>query len=259
MTAFAHSLEGIQSRKQVFRVIEQILSPQCWAALAADWPLFARAFLTTVVVAALGLLLALALGAVFGVMSTSRHVVPGAVARIYVEIFQNTPLVLQAYVFFLALPYVGIMLGQSTVGVLAVGIYHGAYIAEVVRAGIQSIPAGQGEAAASQGFTYIQTMRYVILPQTIKIILPPLVNQMVNLIKNTSVIAIIGGADLMNRTNDWATSGANIYGPPFLVCGLLYFALCFPLATWGRRYEERLKSRDSQAGQELEQIEEVLS
>ena len=86
-------------------------------------------------------------------------------------------------------------------------------------------------------------MRWVILPQTVKIILPPLVNQMVNLIKNTSVIALIGGTDLMNRTNDWATSGASIYGPPFLVCGVLYFLLCFPLSTWGRRYEEKTEEK----------------
>ena len=199
------------------------------------------------------------LGVVFGVMSTSHFTVPRSIARAYVEAIQNTPLVLQAYVFYLALPYIGVMMGQISVGIFAVGIYHGAYIAEVVRAGIQSIPRGQAEAAASQGFTYVQTMRWVILPQTVKIILPPLINQMVNLIKNTSVIALIGGTDLMNRTNDWATSGASIYGPPFLVCGVLYFLLCFPLSTWGRRYEERLKRQDSRAGQELKKIEEELS
>ena len=199
------------------------------------------------------LALALALGVVFGVMSTSHYRLPRSVARAYVEAIQNTPLVLQAYVFYLALPYVGVMMGQVSVGIFAVGIYHGAYIAEVVRAGIQSIPRGQAEAAASQGFTYVQTMRWVILPQTVKIILPPLV------IKNTSVIALIGGTDLMNRTNDWATSGASIYGPPFLVCGVLYFLLCFPLSTWGRRYEERLKKKDRHAEQELKKLEEELS
>ena len=218
---------------------------------------FARVYTPAVCIAALAL--ALALGVVFGVMSTSHFAVPRSIARAYVEAIQNTPLVLQAYVFYLALPYVGVMMGQVSVGIFAVGIYHGAYIAEVVRAGIQSIPRGQAEAAASQGFTYVQTMRWVILPQTVKIILPPLVNQMVNLIKNTSVIALIGGTDLMNRTNDWATSGASIYGPPFLVCGVLYFLLCFPLSTWGRRYEERLKRKDSRAGQELQKIEEELS
>lgn len=228
-------------------VIEQILSYESWMAFFKDWTLFAQAFGVTVMVSVLALLLALALGVVFGVMSTSHHTLPRFIARGYVETLQNTPLVLQAYVFYLALPYIGVMIGQVSVGIYAVGIYHGAYIAEVVRAGIQSIPKGQAEAAASQGFTYVQTMRWIILPQTIKIILPPLVNQMVNLIKNTSVIALIGGTDLMNRTNDWATTGECIYGPPFLVCGILYFILCFPLATWGRNYEERLKKRDIQS------------
>ena len=143
------------------------------------------------------LALALALGVVFGVMSTSHFLLPRNVARAYVEAIQNTPLVLQAYVFYLALPYIGVMMGQVSVGIFAVGIYHGAYIAEVVRAGIQSIPHGPVGSRSLQGFTYVQTMRWVILPQTVKIILPPLVNQMVNLIKNTSVIALIGGTDLM--------------------------------------------------------------
>ena len=224
-------------------MIEQILSPSCWLVFLADWQLFLQAFGVTVMVSIAALALALALGVVFGVMSTSHFLLPRNVARAYVEAIQNTPLVLQAYVFYLALPYIGVMMGQVSVGIFAVGIYHGAYIAEVVRAGIQSIPHGQSEAAASQGFTYVQTMRWVILPQTVKIILPPLVNQMVNLIKNTSVIALIGGTDLMNRTNDWATSGASIYGPPFLVCGVLYFLLCFPLSTWGRRYEEKTEEK----------------
>ena len=225
-------------------MIEQILSLQSWMTFLADWKLFAQAFGVTLMVSVLALLLALILGVFFGVMSTSSNPVLRGIARGYVETLQNTPLVLQAYVFYLALPYIGLMIGQISVGIYAVGIYHGAYIAEVVRAGIQSIPHGQSEAAASQGFTYVQTMRWIILPQTVKIILPPLINQMVNLIKNTSVIALIGGTDLMNRTNDWATTGECIYGPPFLVCGILYFILCFPLATWGRNYEEKLKRRD---------------
>ena len=108
----------------------------------ADWPLFLQAFGVTVMVSIAALALALALGVVFGVMSTSHFAVPRSIARAYVEAIQNTPLVLQAYVFYLALPYVGVMMGQVSVGIFAVGIYHGAYIAEVVRGGIQSIPRG---------------------------------------------------------------------------------------------------------------------
>ena len=240
-------------------MIEQIFTPWRWQNLFTEWPLLLRAFLTTLEAAVLALLLALILGVIFGLMSSSHHRLPRAVARVYVEFFQNTPLMIQLFFVFFALPYAGINLPSFACGVLCVGVYTGAYISEVVRAGIGSIPRGQFEAAYSQGFTYLQTMTLIILPQTVKIILPPLVNQCVNLIKNTSVIALIGGTDLMNRTNDWATSGASIYGPPFLVCGVLYFLLCFPLSTWGRRYEERLKKKDSRAGQELKKIEEELS
>lgn len=225
-------------------VLQQIFTPWRWTALFANWQPLAKAFLITLEVSVLALILALVLGMIFGVMSTTHSRILRAVSRVYVEVFQNTPLVLQAFVFYFALPFMGIRLGYVALGMISVGLYHGAYISEVVRTGIQSIPIGQSEAAHSQGFTYLQTMQYIILPQTVKIILPPLVNQMVNLIKNTSVLAMIAGGDMMNVFNDFATNGTGSYGPYYLVCGILYFILCFPLATWARRYEEKLKSNE---------------
>ena len=191
----------------------------------------------------LALALALVLGVIFGVFSTTHSRVLKAVSRAYVEFFQNTPLLIQIFFYYNGLAMVGLRLDKFTIGVLGVGIYHGAYVAEVVRAGIQSIPNGQLEAAASQGFTYLQTMWHIILPQTIKIILPPLTNQAVNLIKNTSVLAIIAGGDLMYAADSWASYTLN-YGPAYVAAGALYFLMCFPLATWARRYEERLKHHD---------------
>jgi putative glutamine transport system permease protein len=117
-------------------------------------------------------------------------------------------------------------------------------VAEVFRAGITSIPKGQMEAARSQGFSYVQAMQYIILPQTIIIVLPPLGNQAVNLIKNTSVLALIAGGDLMYRADSWASNGTLSYGPAYLITGVLYFILCFPLVNWARRHEMRIKSRD---------------
>ena len=227
-------------------MIEQILTPWRWQNLFQEWPALLRAFLTTLEASVLALILALVLGVIFGRMSTSHHRLPRAVARVYVEFFQNTPLMIQLFFVFFALPYTGVSLPSFTCGVLCVGVYTGAYISEVVRAGIQSIPQGQFEAAYSQGFTYLQTMLLIILPQTVKIILPPLVNQCVNLIKNTSVLAMIAGGDLMYVANNWATNGSASYGPAYLISGVLYFCLCFPLSTWARRYEERLKRQDSQ-------------
>ena len=214
-----------------------------WERLLDEWQQFGAGFLRTLEVAVLALILALILGVIFGIFSASNNRLLRAIARIYVEIFQNTPLMIQIFFYYYGLAMVGLVLDVFTIGVVGVGIYHGAYVSEVVRAGIQSIPKGQTEAAQSQGFTYLQTMVFIILPQTIKIILPPLTNQAVNLIKNTSVLAFIAGLDLMYMADSWASYTLN-YAPAYIVAGVLYFILCFPLATWARRYEERLKRHD---------------
>lgn len=210
-----------------------------WEALFSDWTVFAEGFKTTIMVAVLSLTLALILGIVFGVLGTSQWTLARLVSRIYVEFIQNTPLVIQVYFLYHGMPHMGIMLPVFTVGVLGVGVYHGAYIAEVVRAGIDSIHKGQMEAALSQGFSFWGAMRHVILPQASRVVLPPLTNQAVNLIKNTSVLAMVAGGDLMYRADSW--SSENIYyGPAYVAVGLLYLLLCLPLATLTRRLEGKM-------------------
>ena len=215
-----------------------------WESLLENSSDIGDGFIRTLQVAVLALLLALVIGVVVGTMSTAKGRLPRAVARIYVEMFQNIPLVIQIFFMYNGLAMAGLVLSEFTIGVVGVGMYHGAYIAEVVRAGILAVPKGQEEAAYSEGFNYIQTMRYVILPQMVKIILPPLTNQAVNLIKNTSVLAIIAGADLMYVADSYASYSLN-YGPAYAVAGLLYFLLCFPLATFARKYEQKLKDNDT--------------
>lgn len=207
-----------------------------WEAAFKDLNVFFEGFLTTLEVSILGLTLALILGIIFGILSTSKLKVFKIISRIYVEAIQNTPLVIQVFFLFNGLPYIKIVLPVFLIGVLGVGVYHGAYIAEVVRTGITSIPKGQFEAAKSQGFSHTQTMRYIILPQTIKIIIPPLANQLVNLIKNTSILAMIAGGDLMYRADSWSSSNM-YYGPAYVITGILYFALCYPLAVLSRKLE----------------------
>lgn len=138
-------------------------------------------------------------------MATSGKKILQVISRVYVEIMQNTPILLQLCFFYYALAFSGHSIGILPTGIVALGVYTGAYMAEVVRAGIESIPKGQFEAAQSQGFTYVERMYYIILPQSIKIILPPMVNQIVNLIKNTSCLYIIGGADLISLTYSFVT------------------------------------------------------
>lgn len=211
-----------------------------WLAVLRDWPVFAEGFIMTIVISVLALALALLLGVLFGVLGTSQWKFFRCINRIYVEGIQNTPLVIQVFFLYHGLPHLGIMLPVFSVGMLGVGVYHGAYIAEVVRAGIQAIPRGQHEAAYSQGFSYWEAMRYIVLPQAKRMSYPPLTNQAVSLIKNTSVMAMVAGGDLMYHADSWASSNL-YYGPAYVITGLLYIAICFPLATYARRLERKLE------------------
>ena len=218
-----------------------IFAPYKWEALFERWPDILMAFGTTVGISVLALVIALALGIVFGVLSVSRIPVLRGITRVYVEVVQNVPLLLQVFVFYAIFPLLGLSLAAFWIGVLAIGIYHGGYISEVVRSGIGSIHRGQFEAAKSQGFTYWQSMFVIILPQAIRIIMPPLAVQAANLVKNTSVLALIAGGELMYFSNSFA-GATSYYGPVYVVAALLYFAICFPLSRLALYLEHRTRS-----------------
>lgn len=220
-----------------------IFSAELWAPFFQDWPLFAQGFLFTLAIACGALLLALALGIVFAILATSKSKGLRLLSRVYVEFYQNTPILVQFVMVYYGLPLLSqfiIMPSIYLTAVLCVGLYHGAYMAEVFRTGILAVPTGQMEAALSQGFGYLEAMRLIIIPQTVRTILPPMANQVVNLIKNTSTVAIIGGVDIMFMTKHWSATHAN-YIPPFITAALLYFSLCFPLASLARRWESKSK------------------
>ena len=230
--------------------METIFDARSWSLVWQHRGTFVNGFLNTLESAAVGLLIALAIGIVLGLAGISEKKPLKILSRVYVEFFQNTPLILQVCFLYYALVYAGIKIPVVSVGFIALGIYTGAYMAEVIRAGILSIPAGQFDAAISQGFSWVDMMRIIILPQTIKIILPPMVNQMVNLIKNTSCLYIIGGADLIAPTYNFVTgeTTGGAYGPAYLVGAALFFCICFPLSMLAGKWEESLKKREQQTG-----------
>jgi len=234
-----------------------MFSPDKWASLFENgmeqlW----AGFRITFIAACGGLVLALALGIIFGVLSASHWKIARGITRAYVEFFQNTPLLLQVVFLGFGLPIVWPAAGRflsnaaSTLlpwsntgflmiaGILGVGIYHGAYISEAVRAGIQSISKGQLEASLSQGMSYIQAMRHIVIPQALRVVLPPLTNQAVNLVKNTSVLMVIGVYDLM-LSGKAVQARLNNPGPAFLTVMIMYFAMCYPLAFLAKRLEDR--------------------
>jgi len=223
-----------------------IFSLRAWEKVWIYRSTFALGLWNTVRTSILGILLALVLGLIFGLMATSGNKILKAIARVYVEFIQNTPVLLQCCFLYYVLAFSGHSMGIITTGVVTLGVYTGAYMAEVFRAGIEAIPKGQAEAAASQGFNYFEKMYFIILPQTIKIILPPAVNQIVNLIKNTSCLYIIGGADLISLTYSFVT-GANTggaYAPAYILSGLLFFVICFPLSKFAGTWESYLKTKE---------------
>ena len=222
----------------------EIFAPYKWEALFARWPDILAAFGMTAAISALALVIALVLGFVFGVFAVSRFRILRALTRVYVETVQNIPLLLQVFVLYAVFPLLGLTIASFWIGVIAIGAYHGGYMSEVVRSGIGSVHRGQFEAAKSQGFSPVQTMTLIILPQAMRTMVPALLSQFVTTIKDTSYLwgamalqELMGrGMILMNSYNSTVQIFA-IFG----LMALIYFVVCFTLSQIVRAYQRRLK------------------
>ncbi len=231
-------------------MLDGLLDPMRWSMTFAEMDSLWKGFSLTLQVVFAGLALSIALGTVLGVFSTTRNPILRAISRIYVEFYQNTPLPVQVFFMYMAGPKLlqaitgaanPVRTSAFALGALGVGLYHAAYISEVIRTGIEAVPKGQGEAALSQGFTRVQSYIYIILPQTFKIILPPMCNQALNLVKNTSVLAMIAGGDLMYNADNFVSTYGYLQG--YIMACVLYFIICFPLALLVQWLEKRSKER----------------
>lgn len=165
------------------------------------------------------------------------------ISTAYVEFIRGTPLLVQIFLVYFALPQFGIKLPPIPAGILAIGVNSGAYTAEIFRAGIQSIDRGQSEAAKSQGMTYWQTMRYVILPQAFRRIIPPLGNEFVTLIKDSSLVAVISVHELTYRAGLVAARTYQ-YFSMYIATAIVYFVLTFALSKLLGLLERRLRAGD---------------
>ncbi len=229
-------------------MLESLLDPRRWQITFDSIDAFWDGFFVTLQVVVWGLILALALGTILGVFSTTRSRVLRAISRVYVEFYQNTPLPVQVIFMYLMGPQLlQLAMGSAApvpipsvvLGFVGVGLYHAAYVAEVIRTGIEAVPRGQMEAALSQGFTRVQAYIYIILPQTFKVILPPLCNQALNLVKNSSVLALVAGGDLMYRSNSFVGTYGYLQG--YILACVMYFIICFPLSMLVQYLEKRSK------------------
>ncbi|MEG6587084.1 amino acid ABC transporter permease [Paenibacillus barengoltzii] len=160
----------------------------------------------------------------------------------YVEFIRNIPLLLVVYIFYYGPAALGLPLDGFTAGTIGLAVYTSSFIAEAIRAGIQAIPQGQMEAARSSGLSYVQTMLHIILPQAIKLVIPPLGNQFINLIKNSSVLTIVAGLDLMYFA-DIVNADTYRTFDTYIFVALFYLVLTLPLSYGVRVWERRLEKK----------------
>jgi His/Glu/Gln/Arg/opine family amino acid ABC transporter permease subunit len=201
-------------------------------------PLLLRGALLTLYLTGLTLLFGVPAGLLIALIRLSRFPLLVLLATIYVEVIRGTPLLMQIFVIYFVLPAVGVSLPPFAAGVLALSINAAAYISEIFRAGIQSIDRGQTEAAHALGMDYVGTMAWVILPQTVQRVLPPLTNETVALLKDSSLVSIMALDELMRVGRGLASST----GSPVTILtavALLYLAMTLPLTYVVRLLERR--------------------
>jgi polar amino acid transport system permease protein len=192
----------------------------------------------TLKISALALVFALALGLVAGLGRVASNPAARNLASTYVEIIRGTPLLVQIFIMYF---FIGTVLELSpfTAGVAALAVFTGAYVAEIVRAGIEAVPRGQMEAARSLGMGYATAMRHVILPQALRKTLPPLAGQFINLIKDSALVSVIAITDLTKAGREIVSSTFTPFEVWFTVA-LMYLVLTGALSWLVQRLEKRL-------------------
>jgi len=206
-------------------------------------PFLLKGALLTVFFSATSEVIGIIIGLATSMIRVTRIKVLNQLAVVYVDLFRGTPLLMQIIFIYYALPYLGINLPAIVAGIVALSVNSGAYVSEIFRAGIESIDKGQTEAARSLGLSYMQAMRYVIIPQTIKRVLPPLTNEFVALIKDSSLLSVIAIAELMRTAKEMMSWKMN---PSSLTAAaIIYLIITLPLTRYVSYMEKKLKKSEA--------------
>jgi His/Glu/Gln/Arg/opine family amino acid ABC transporter permease subunit len=181
------------------------------------------------------------IGSILALFKVSSSRTLKFIANLYTSIFRGTPLLVQLFFVYFALPSIlGIEISAFAAGIIAFSFNSAAYVSESIKAGIESVDKGQFEAAKSLGMPYKMMMRYVILPQAIRNILPSLVNEAINMVKESAIISLIGEADIMRRANILAAEQYS-FSEPLLVAALCYYIVVMAMTLLAKILEKRLK------------------
>ncbi len=207
-------------------------------------PLYGQCFLATLWMSGLALLGAILLGIVACAMRMGESRSLAVLAGVYIESIRSTPLLVQLYFFYFGLPTVGIMLPEWLTGVIALILNSGAYYAEIIRSGIQSIHTGQIEAGISSGMNYFQRMRHIILPQALGMTIRPMLGQAIVLVKDSSLLSLISIMEL-TRAGQLLTSERFMPAEGFLTTAVFYLILYYMLKWFSNWSEKRLVFKEA--------------
>jgi glutamine transport system permease protein len=210
------------------------------AVMLETFPLLISGAKLTILITFIGLLIGFILGAIFGMFKLSPRKLLRNLAGIYIEIVRGTPLIVQVMFLYFGLPMMsGMRISPLVAGIIAIAINSGAYIAEIVRGAVQSIDRGQMEAGRSIGLSKGQTMLYIIWPQALKRMIPPLGNQFIISLKDTSLLVVIGVAELTRVGQEIIAVNFRAF-EVWLTVGLTYLVMTMTISWVLKRIEARL-------------------
>jgi len=211
---------------------------------ASYWPLLLQASILTLEVSILGMLLAIGVGFTLAIMRVFGPWPLRWIATLYIEIIRGTPLLIQLLIIFYGLPNVGIKLSPFVAGILGLGLNYAAYEAENYRAGLLAIPRGQMEAARALGMTHNQGLFHVVIPQSFRLVLPPVTNDFISLLKDSSLVSMVTLLDLTGAYNRIATQTFDYFGTGILIAAI-YLLIGLPFVRLARWTESRLAVVDA--------------
>lgn len=211
-----------------------------------NWQWYVGGAAKTIELTLAAVAIGISFGFIVGMGRIAKHAIFRWPANIYVEIVRGTPMLLQLMILYFGFPQVLSMVLQVQVkpdpfivGMLGLGLNSAAYVAEIVRAGIQSIDKGQMEAARSLGLNHAQAMRYIIMPQAFRVVLPPLGNEFIVLLKDSSLVSTFGYMELMRTSHILGTKYYSFF-EPMIGAGAVYLVITFTISRLVNRLERRL-------------------
>lgn len=193
----------------------------------------------TVKVALVSIVLSFIIGGLLGVVRYMKIPYVSLIVGIIIDIIRNLPLLLIIFFTYFALPQIGIQFNIFWSAVAALTVFESAMLSEIIRAGLVAVPKGQMEAGRSTGLNYFQTLWYIIFPQALKIMIPPIVSQFISLIRDTSLAVIISLPELTHNAKIIYAQQPNAVLPMFLAMTFFYFIICYSLSILSRELEKR--------------------